>query len=98
MEVSFVDILDCIFWLVIIIMLVKELKKDTPEPIKNIFRACAVGFALPNIYYSLKEIIVLKTQDMFLLLVLVISSIILIVYGSKLISSYLKHKSDIAKV
>jgi len=84
---------DLILELGFIYLFIKEGSKDFPESIKNIFRIIVVSGGLTNTYFCIKEIIETGNKEIFLLITLLISVTLVIIYGTKLIKSYLNAKN-----
>ena len=81
--------LDLVLELGFIYLFIKEGSKDCPESIKNIFRIVVVSGGLTNTYFCVKEIIETGNREFFLIVTLLLSGVLTIIYGAKLIKSYL---------
>ena len=86
--------LDLLLELGFLYLFFKEMSKDTPEPIKNIFRCMVVVGGVTNIFFCLKEIIETGNRDIFLIMTLLMCIILTIIYGIRLIKSYLNTKNS----
>lgn len=83
---------DLIIELLFIYFFIKEGSKDSPESIKNIFRIIVVSGSLTNTYFCVKEIIETGNREVFLIITLLLSVVLTIIYGIKLINSYLNSR------
>ena len=88
---------DFILMLVFLFLFIKEGTKDSSESIKNIFRVCIVSGGLVNAYFSIKEIIQTGNREIWLIIMAVLSVVLVIIYGTKLIVSYNNKKNSIVE-
>lgn len=86
--------IELLFDLLFLFLLIKEGIKDSPESTKNIFRGIVVSGGVVNAYFSIKEIIKTGNREIWLIINALLSVILVIIYGTKLIASYNNKKNS----